>query len=609
MKVKINHQPLLNLLILTILLTNISMPQITIAPKPVYFGTTPTGIPSEREIIVYNMTSSNINITNIIIKDGSSSKFSLQSNPAPITLQPLASLYLYISYVSASPGKDIAVLEIQTNKGTFYDTLIAQSSLTISNISTFDRIIGTTGPNAGDDSPTSIKETTDGGYLIVGATQPVDQNYPQILAVKTDNYGKPQWIKTYGGNYNDIAYDAIELQDGYIIIGSSDSYGSGSYDVFIMKIDKNGNLIWNKSFQTYYDENAYKIIPSPDNNFIICGDTKNTPDRSSNALVMKVNSNGDILWKKNYGDSGGEIANDIVLTPDKTSYVLTGVYSNPSTGKMDVLLIKIDTSGNIIWNKKIGGPEDDLGSSIDATTDGGFIVSGYTASYGNGGRDAMLIKLDASGNIQWLKTFGTSHNDSFSDVIRTSNDEFIATGYINEYFSLQFIYNNIFILKTDQNGNLIWQTQFGGPTDDLGLKVIPTNPNGYLILGVTSSFAPRSKIYLIKVNEEGKLTNVQTPPPPTIFTLNQNYPNPFNSETIINFSIEKKSIISLKIYDILGRLVHTLLNYEPKEPGYYSLSFNAQNLPSGVYIYKLNAIDPNTKSVLFSSSKKMILLK
>lgn len=598
------------ILILTALIV-VTLPEtfisqnIKISPQPAYLGTIPLGYQLEAEIIVYNLTSNNVTINNIKITGPSSQKFTVINSPSP-TIPPISSIYLYIAYSSSSIGKDIAILEITTNLGVFTDTLIAQTSLTQNNVFTFERITGTIGDQSGDDSPLSIKKTSDGGYIIVGSTLPPDENYSQILVLKVDQLGKTQWLKLFGGNYSDYAYDVLEVQDGYIIAGSSDSYGTGSFDVLIVKIDKYGNLLWMKNFQSQYNENAYRMI-SINDGFLICGDTQNTPDRSTDALVIKVDLNGQILWKRNYGGRGGEIAYDIKPTGDG-NYILSGAYSDPSTGKSDVLIFTINSSGDLIWSKNLGGSEDDLGYKISKTNNG-YIIAGFTASYGAGGRDAFLVKIDNFGNPLWYKTFGTSHNDEFTDLILAENGDIIAVGYINQYFSLQFIYNDIFVIRTDSNGNLIWQTKFGGQLNESGSQIITQHNGGYILLGTTKSYAPKQKIYLIGLNEQGKLTAVADTYNPRNFELSQNYPNPFNSQTHIYYKLGKQSVVILKIYNVAGKLVLTPIDTKLQYPGTYFVTIDFSGLPSGLYLCELTAIDPADRKILFKSMKKMLFIK
>jgi hypothetical protein len=597
------------LLIFTVVLTTsyLSAQSLSISPDPAYFGRIPIGSSATRDVSIYNVSASAINITNLSVSGVSSSKFNISNNPGSVTLGPLEKLNLSIVFQpTTATGMDVGILEIQTSSGNYTDSLKAYGTVTISNVPTFERIFGT----SEDDSGSKVHQTNDDGYIIVGSTTKPDENYPDAYIIKTDGNGKPVWTKIYGGNYSDGASDILPLTDGsFLMVGHSDSYGTGTNDIFVMKLSSTGDSLWLKSFTTTYDESASRIIKANDTGYIIVGSTKNTSDNSTNALVMKIDDNGNSIWKKDFDNNGGgEGAADIVSTTDG-GYVFAGSSSNPTDGKSDVYLVKIDGSGNLSWQKTLGGSETDVGTSLDKTGDGGYIISGYTASYGNGGRDAYLVKTDGSGNEQWHKTFGTIHSDEFSNVI-TTTDGYLCVGFINSYFSQQFIYNDLLIIKTDLQGNQTWQRTFGGSLEDNASYVISNSSGGFVILGRTSSYDPKQSIYFIEINSDGNITKVENTNlnnAPLTYKLFQNFPNPFNPGTQIIYSLKNESSVTLTVYDILGRKVTTLVN-NIQNAGQHIVSFNATNLASGIYIYQLQAESPGSGDK-FISTRKMILLK
>lgn len=580
--------------LLMLLINLLNAQSLIITPRPAYFGKIPVGSESSGEVSIYNISNSSVTISRILILGSSSSRFSITNNPGSITLRPLEKINLNINYIPVSSGRDEAFLEVQSNVGTFRDTLFGFGTL-ILDAPTFERIIRVSIEES-EDTPGSIKRTSDGGYIIVGSTLSVYKDYSDFYILKTDQNGKPIWSKILGGSYQDHASDILEVDDGYIIAGASDSYGNGTNDIVIFKISKSGDSLWFRSYPTRYDEVAFRIIEGLDGGYIVCGYTKNTADGSVNALVMKVDSKGNLIWKKDYGERGGEIAYDIKALRSGCGYVFTGLISDMVTGKSDIYLVKINCSGDMLWYKKLGGPEDDVGYGIDITDSGGFIICGYTASYGNGGRDAYILKVDSIGNPLWSRTFGTAHNDQFSDVIQAQDGGYICVGYINTYFSLQFIYNDLIIVKFNESGELLLQAIFGGSLDDYGVKVIKASDYGYTILGGTSSFTPRRKVYLLQVNLEGKITNINFSTDRSIikeddFIVHQNYPNPFNSSTWITYSIKDESFVTIKVYDVMGREVCTIVDAERKPAGIYTVEFNGFGLPSGVYFYRIFVSD------------------
>ncbi|WP_272150625.1 hypothetical protein [Tenacibaculum aiptasiae] len=257
---------------------------------------------------------------------------------------------------------------------------------------------------SGTDQGFSIIQTSDGGYFI-GSILDVTASGGQgnsratarhaggdYWAIKLNSSGNIEWRKYFGGQNTDTCYDVVETSDGYIMVGSSDSIdvdiknNKGSYDFWIVKIDKTGKLVWEKSLGGDQIDEARGIATTKDGNFIIIGDT-----RSNNKDVTQNN------------------------------------------GGADVWATKIDTKGNIIWQKNYGGSSFDVGRSIRKTLDGGFIISGSSRSSDNGiinrgQNDAWILKIDQNGNQQWQKTIGGSEIDFCYDAVELSNGNIIAVG-------------------------------------------------------------------------------------------------------------------------------------------------------------------------------------
>lgn len=348
----------------------------------------------------------------------------------------------------------------------------------------------------------------------------------------------------------------------------------------------------------------------------------------------------------------------------------------------------------MVWNKFLGGNDVDRGLSVQQTIDGGFILTGYTASFGAGLDDMLLIKTDASGNLQWQKTFGGSGRDYGNSIIQTSDKGCVITGYTLSFGAGG---DDLWIVKTDSMGNQLWSKTLGGAQSDVGNYLIETSDESFLITGHTLSFgAGLHDVWLIKlasiipvelvsftgllnennvelswitaseinnkgfevqrrlnqkisvgedfnewitlafVNGKGTSTELNSykfidknPEPgkysyrlkqidfdgsfnysniieleilsPEEFILEQNYPNPFNPVTVISYQLSVNSYVTLKIFDILGKEVETLVN-EQQQAGSYKVQFNASHLASGVYLYKLQAGS-------FTAVKKFVFMK
>ena len=354
----------------------------------------------------------------------------------------------------------------------------------------------------------SVKQTTDGGFIVTGSTIGISQEY--IYLLKTNKNGVEEWSKTLGDTNTYSCYGRnIQLTNdgGYIIVGNVTVSGSEG-EVYLIKTDGSGNEQWSKTFGgTEYDY-GNSVKQTTDGGYIICGSTLSFGNMNGqyDSYLIKTDDNGNEQWSKTFGGLGNEESYSVIQTSDG-GYILSGYTSSIGNGGNDVYLIKTDGSGNEQWSKTFGGSGTEWGRSVKQTSDGGFIISGFTVSFGNGDSDVYLIKTDGSGNEQWTKTFGGTSSDEGYSVEQTMDGGYIIVG--NTLSFVQFpnsVGYDIYLIKTDGSGNEQWFKSMGGTGYDDGYSVEQTTDGGYVLTGYSSTNSNGvSDVYLIKTDENGNL--------------------------------------------------------------------------------------------------------
>ena len=587
-------------LILATFLTGYSQ-SINIGPSPAYFGGIPVGSDQSETMTLLNISPNALSVSGMTIKGASAENFTIVENPAPTTLSGYATLIFEVLYTPTSVGQDRAVLEITTDNGIRSDTLKAYGTRIKSGLPTFERLLG----YEERIEAYALSQTGDGGFVIAGSTQQSFFVNDDIYVVKTDRYGKEEWHRIYesetGGQESydekdDESRDVLPLSDGSIILlGISDS------EIYLTKWDSQGEFIWEAFYGEDYGDEPVKFIQDSRGDLVIVGSTTNTPDQTSNVMIVKINpENGTLVWKKDYGTPDIESGVDIAEMPDG-GYVVAGNYQK--TTEPNLYFLKVDADGNQEWSRIHSSTMRRGIYAVQNVNSGGIVASGYKLTEDKG-MQGYLVRLDATGEIQWEKTFGAAHVDDFSSVVETSDGGFLCVGSKNQYFSSEEVFNDLWLVKTDAAGNLVWEEVFGGVLDEKGVDIIKTAQEGYAFLGETTSFTSKSKIYFLQSNAAGEiLTDVKrvTQQGPDECILLQNYPNPFNPVTRIDFSLPQQEYVELKIYDVTGREVADLV-HEVKAAGRYKVDFDASSLSSGIYVCQLRTA--NTVAV-----RKLALIK
>jgi len=449
---------------------------------------------------------------------------------------------------------------------------------------TFERTYG--GP--ADDLGMSAVQTSDGGYVVAGTTESFGAGGFDSYLVKTNLHGDTLWTRTYGGPHDDVGWSVLQTADGgYMVAGGTDTSGSGHCDIWIVKTDANGNTAWTRIYGGAQDDVLWSVEQTSDCGYAIAGWTSSFGAGGDDVWLIKTDSSGDTLWTRTFGGAGDDKGLSVQQTRD-SGYIIAGVTWSFGAGGQDVWVIKTDAMGDTQWTRTFGGDLMDVGCSAQQTADGGYIVAGWTMSYGVGGADVWLIKTDANGDTLWTKTIGGSGYDEGSSVQQITDGGYIIVASTDSYGAGMV---DFYLIKTDADGDTLWTRTFGGPDFDAGYSAQQTTDGGYVIAGQTYSFgAGLSDFYLIKTDENGNVAVAEpksSPPRKPGLSLTCE-PNPFSSSTVLHLTTGplELSATHFRIYDVQGRYVRTLATSPATQAMWDGRNDAGRLLPSGTYLVR-----------------------
>jgi hypothetical protein len=348
----------------------------------------------------------------------------------------------------------------------------------------------------------SVIETSDGGYATTGYTVTFGAGWEDAWLIKTDESGNMEWNRTYGGTDSDVGYSVIETSDGgYAIAGYTWSYGAGGADAWLIKTDATGNIEWNQTYGGADGDAGYSIVETSDGGYAIAGITYSFGAGAADFWLVKTDESGNMEWSQTYGGTSTDSAWSLVETSDE-GYAIAGYTSSYGAGSSDFWLVKTNKYGNMEWSQTYGGPSSETGWSVVESSNGGYALTGYTSSYGAGGYDVWLVKTDEIGNMLWSQTYGGTGTDSGYSVVETRDGGYAIAGYTTSYGAGN---NDVWLVKTDEIGNMQWSQTYGGTSTDNGYSVVETRNGGYAIAGETTSYgAGIYDLWLIKTDVSGE---------------------------------------------------------------------------------------------------------
>jgi len=285
------------------------------------------------------------------------------------------------------------------------------------------------------------------------------------------------------------------------------TYAPHYTDIYLVRVDASGGGLWKKPFGGDGWQKAFAVAQTSDGGFVLAGYNRSAGHREEDAYLVKVDVNGSLVWERTLGRA----FSDEALAMDATSdggFILAGRTNSFSARDDDMYLVRTDSEGNLLWEKAYGSDDWDVAEAVRQTSDGGYILAGRTRHSEYCGVEAYLVKVDSNGDLEWDRTFGDVGDDRAFDVQQTSDGGYILVGYAESYVENRRSFD-VYLVKTDASGRLLWERTYGGDNWDEGRSVQQTDDGGYIVAGRSESFNLwdnyDSDMYMIKVDANGNL--------------------------------------------------------------------------------------------------------
>lgn len=358
-------------------------------------------------------------------------------------------------------------------------------------------VFQTTNGGIDDDGAVAIVPSGDGGVVVAGFSSSYGLGLVAAMLQKFDSFGNLVWTQTYGGSANDVFSTLKATADGgFIAGGSTNSFSDfADDDMYLVKVSSSGTVEWSATYGGSSGDNLSDLALTDDGGYILTGRTNSYSAGASNdTYVVKVSGTGALEWSRTYGIPD---ENDFSANVQQTSdggYIIAA-NGRGAGGLLDAFLIKTDASGDTLWTANYGGVGNDYATAVHETSDGGYALAGYTASFGAGSHDFMLIKTDANGNLQSLKTHGTAEDEQANAMLALGNDHVLLSGASG-------LDQGVLAMRLNAAGDMVWARTYGEEAGD-GLGSTMTPDGGFAFASTTWSGASLNST-AIKVTGTGQ---------------------------------------------------------------------------------------------------------
>lgn len=365
------------------------------------------------------------------------------------------------------------------------------------------------------DNPRSGLETEDGGLAILSYSEPEGSAELDFRLVKLDSNGNLLWTHTYGGEDYDYGMSVVQTTGGgFALTGYTYSYGAGSADAWLIKTNADGKVEWERTYGEPNEDIANTLIQTVDDGYLLAGTSRSYGRGDVDAWLLKTDNKGVMQWSQTYGGPRWDEAESLIQTDDG-GYVFTGVRSiGDSASPEELWVAKTDATGKMEWNRTYGGIWTDQAYSVISSREGGYTIAGRNVpdETGERGPDFWLVKTDVHGVVEWNCTYGGLGLETARSVVQTADGGYALLGETDSFGAGSY---DFWLVKTDANGTAQWNQTYGGPHKECPNSLVKTSDGGLVLIGYIKPLDIFNYSYLIiKIGGE-MISDTLTPTQPS----------------------------------------------------------------------------------------------